>query len=157
MPVGSISSRLQFPGNPAAAQEIQWDSPQTEALLRRACLDCHSNETTWPWYSRIAPVSWLVYKDVNEGRQALNFSDLKQRRSMDELVQDIQHHVNSDMPPKIYTLIHRDAILTDAEKQALVEGMAKTLGASVPSGAIESVPLPGGENPLGGDGDNDSD
>jgi Haem-binding domain len=62
--------------NPQALAPIQWDSPQTQALARQACMDCHSNETVWPWYSHIAPVSWLAYYDVMRGRSELNFSTL---------------------------------------------------------------------------------
>ena len=60
--------------NPAVTTPIKWDSPQTEALARRACLDCHSNETVWPWYSYVAPASWLIYYDVQQGRSMLNLS-----------------------------------------------------------------------------------
>src|SRR5205085_3447155 len=62
-------------GNPPVAAEPNWDSPQTRSLAQRACFDCHSNETVWPWYSKIAPVKWLVAKDVADGRRKLNFSD----------------------------------------------------------------------------------
>ncbi len=60
--------------NPPVTSHIQWDSPQTEALLQRACMDCHSNETRWPWYSSVAPASWLLYYDVERGRSGLNLS-----------------------------------------------------------------------------------
>ncbi len=60
--------------NPPVLQEPNWDSPQTRALAQRACFDCHSNETEWPWYSHVAPVSWLVQRDVEEGREKVNFS-----------------------------------------------------------------------------------
>ncbi|MDH4347045.1 MAG: heme-binding domain-containing protein, partial [Thermoleophilia bacterium] len=61
--------------NPAVSQSVTWDSPRTEQLARGACLDCHSNETVWPWYSNVAPVSWLVQGDVDGGRERLNFSE----------------------------------------------------------------------------------
>lgn len=61
--------------NPLTVREPNWDSPQTRELVVRACYDCHSNETKWPWYSNIAPVSWLVVRHVQEGRAALNFSE----------------------------------------------------------------------------------
>ncbi len=61
--------------NPPVASEPNWDSPQTKALVERACYDCHSNQTKWPWYSNIAPISWLVAHHVEEGRAALNFSE----------------------------------------------------------------------------------
>jgi hypothetical protein len=55
---------------------LNWDSEQTKALAYRACMDCHSNETSWPWYSYVAPVSWLVYYDVERGRSELNLSTI---------------------------------------------------------------------------------
>jgi mono/diheme cytochrome c family protein len=61
--------------NPAARVEPRWDGPATRALAVRACYDCHSNETVWPWYSHVAPVSWLTQRDVAEGRRKLNFSE----------------------------------------------------------------------------------
>ena len=67
--------------NPPVLQEPNWDSPQTRDLASRACFDCHSNETTWPWYSNVAPVSWLVQRDVDEGREKLNFSEWGTARS----------------------------------------------------------------------------
>ena len=61
--------------NPPVVQEPSWNRPETRAIVKRACFDCHSNETVWPWYSNVAPVSWLIYRDVAEGRQHLNFSE----------------------------------------------------------------------------------
>ena len=60
--------------NPSVTTQLNWDSQQTKTLAYRACTDCHSNETTWPWYSYIAPASWLVYYDVERGRSELNLS-----------------------------------------------------------------------------------
>jgi hypothetical protein len=60
--------------NPPVTAQLNWDSPQTQALFEQACQDCHSNETTWPWYSYVAPASWLVYYDVQRGRSELNLS-----------------------------------------------------------------------------------
>ena len=61
--------------NPPIVAEPTWNSPSTRALAERACFDCHSNETRWPWYSHVAPTSWLVQNHVDEGREVLNFSD----------------------------------------------------------------------------------
>src|SRR5512134_2904759 len=61
--------------NPPVQSAPQWDSPHTREWFARACADCHSNETVWPWYSNIAPISWLVQRDVDEGRRALNYSE----------------------------------------------------------------------------------
>ena len=113
--------------NPPVAKEPAWDSPQTRDLVRRACFDCHSNETTWPWYSNVAPVSWLVQRDVNGGRSHLNFSewDHPQRHA-----KDVAEQVKEgDMPPWFYLPMHPNAKLSDAEKSALIAGAEKTLGA----------------------------
>ena len=61
--------------NPPVTAEPQWNSQQTRDLVTRACYDCHSNQTTWPWYSNIAPISWLIQHDVEEGRSRLNFTE----------------------------------------------------------------------------------
>src|SRR6185312_12833385 len=61
--------------NPPLRVEPAWDSKRTRELVVRTCFDCHSNETVWPWYSSIAPISWLIQRDVNQGRAHLNFSE----------------------------------------------------------------------------------
>jgi hypothetical protein len=61
--------------NPPVVQEPSWDSPQTLRLAKRACFDCHSNETVWPWYSYLFPMATLIQRDVDKGREALNFSE----------------------------------------------------------------------------------
>lgn len=114
--------------NPSVVQEPAWDSPETRALAKRACFDCHSNETTWPWYSNIAPVSWLVQRDVTEGRSRLNFSTWGQgEQEVDEISWMI---TEGEMPPSFYLPLHPDARLTQAEKDALVKGLIATTGAS---------------------------
>ena len=112
--------------NPPIKKEPVWDSPQTGDLIRRACYDCHSNRTTWPWYSNVAPMSWLVQRDVNGGRQHLNFTewDKPQKHS-----KDVAEQVKEgEMPPWFYLPMHPDAKLSEAEKQALINGAAKSLG-----------------------------
>ncbi len=111
--------------NPPVAQEPNWDSPQTRELAQRACFDCHSNETVWPWYSNIAPVSWLVQSDVNEGRSHLNFSDWSKVREAFEIPEVVQE---GRMPPSIFLIMHPEARLTQAEKEALVSGFKATVG-----------------------------
>ncbi|HEY9089617.1 MAG TPA: heme-binding domain-containing protein [Anaerolineaceae bacterium] len=112
--------------NPPVVAEPNWDSPQTRALAQRSCFDCHSNETVWPWYSRIAPVSWLVMRDVQEGREKLNFSEWGQRRmrESDEAGEAVR---NGEMPMPIYLLQHPEARLSAAEKEALASGLDRTL------------------------------
>lgn len=114
--------------NPAVVQEPAWDTPVTRALVKDACFDCHSNETVWPWYARIAPASWLIWRDVDEGRSKLNFSDWGRAH---EGANEIAEVVNEgEMPPWYYAMMHPEARLSDAEKQALIAGMRATLGAA---------------------------
>src|SRR5579872_1502334 len=104
--------------NPPVTKEPAWDSPATRELFRRACFNCHSNTTTWPWYSHVAPVSWLVQNDVDGGRRHLNFTewDRAQRHATDVGAQ-VQP---GDMPPWFYLPLHPSAKLSDVEKQALI-------------------------------------
>jgi hypothetical protein len=112
--------------NPPVTKEPAWDSPGTRELVRRACFDCHSNQTVWLWYSHVAPVSWLVQRDVNGGRRHLNFSQWDQpQRHAKDVASEVQQ---GDMPPWFYLPLHPAAKLSEAEKQALIEGAAKTLG-----------------------------
>jgi mono/diheme cytochrome c family protein len=107
--------------NPAVIQEPNWDSPQTRQLAQRACFDCHSNETVWPWYSNIAPASWLVQKDVDEARRYLNFSEWTGSiREADEIAEVV---AEGEMPPSQYLLMHPQARLNASEKDALIRGL----------------------------------
>jgi len=73
--VTAIVAQLIVEKNPPVLAEPVWDSPQTAALVQRACADCHSNTTAWPWYTYVPPFSLVVARDVQEGRQKLNFSE----------------------------------------------------------------------------------
>ena len=112
--------------NPPATKEPTWNSPATRELVRRACFDCHSNETVWPWYSNVAPVSWLVQNDVNGGRSHLNFSewDRPQRHAKDVAAQVKQ----GEMPLWFYLPMHSTARLSAPEKEALIDGAEKSFG-----------------------------
>ena len=112
--------------NPPVVTQLNWDSPQTKALVERACMDCHSNQTTWPWYAYVAPVSWLVAQDVAGGRREMNLSELDASR-LNRMGTRIQRAVtNGQMPLPPYLLMHPSAKLSDAEKQALITGLTKT-------------------------------
>jgi hypothetical protein len=111
--------------NPPVVQEPNWDSPATRELASRACFDCHSNETVWPWYSNIAPASWLVARDTYEARDYLNFSDwLPGDIDLEDVAEVIRE---GEMPPPQYKLIHAGARLTDAERQQLLQGLQNSL------------------------------
>jgi hypothetical protein len=114
--------------NPPVVQEPAWDTPRTRELAKRACFDCHSNETTWPWYSDIAPISWLVQRDVDEGRQRLNFSEWTAGQLGEEGSSEIGGIVlEGEMPPAIYLIQHPDAALSASDAQALAQGLQNSL------------------------------
>jgi hypothetical protein len=107
--------------NPPVTGAPAWDAPETRALSRQACFDCHSNETEWPAYASIAPVSWLVQHDVNEGRAALNFSEwLQPQKEAKEAPEEV---MEGEMPPAAYTLVHAHARLTATNRDLLAQGL----------------------------------
>jgi mono/diheme cytochrome c family protein len=114
--------------NAPARQEPNWDSPRTRELAARACYDCHSNETQWPWYSNVAPFSWLLQYDVVEGRRELNYSRMDQPQR--EAANSAKEMQDGDMPPGLYPLAHPEARLSAAERDELIRGLQATFGAS---------------------------
>lgn len=113
--------------NPSVLGEPKWDSETTRATFYRACGDCHSNQTTWPWYSNIAPISWLVYRDVQEGRSKFNVSEWgrpgeNEGEAAAGLVQ------SGEMPLPQYILMHPTARLSAQEKEAFIKGLLATFG-----------------------------
>jgi mono/diheme cytochrome c family protein len=109
--------------NPPIIAEPNWDSPRTRELAKVACFDCHSNETIWPWYSNIAPVSWLSANHVDEGRDELNFSEWPADK-IDEIVDTV---LDGEMPTWDYKLLHPEARLSDPDIRALADGLRATL------------------------------
>ena len=114
--------------NPPALGEPAWDSPTTRALAKQACFDCHSNETEWPAYSRVAPASWLVQHDVHEGRAALNFSEWQ--RPQHKAAKASEELRDDEMPPAAYSLMHAHARLGTEDRDRLARGLAKTVGST---------------------------
>lgn len=99
-------------------------TPEAAAVLDRACRDCHSNDTRWPWYSHVAPVSWLVVDHVNHGRRHVNYSDWAQYRPEDaeRLLKNTCVFARKEtMPLSSYLWLHRDARLSDADVAALCD------------------------------------
>jgi hypothetical protein len=113
--------------NPPITTEPVWDSQQTRALAERACFDCHSNETEWPWYANVAPVSWLVTSDVLSGREELNFSTwgTSEEEGSNESTETL---FDGTMPLRSYRITHPDARLSADEKQQLAQGLLASLG-----------------------------
>jgi hypothetical protein len=110
---------------PVKTDFIAAASPPTSvtASIRAACYDCHSHETVWPLYARIAPVSWLIASDVNEGRKHLNFSDwpvdtARAAKNLDRMNEVVDYR---EMPPKKYTLLHAEARLSEAQRKAVLD------------------------------------
>lgn len=117
--------------NPPVLAEPRWDSAATRSLAVRACFDCHSNQTKWRWYSNIAPVSWLIQRDVSGGRSQFNFSEWT--KPQDVSSGDLADAIRAgSMPPWFYILLHASAKLSPAEKDALARGLQATLANSPP-------------------------
>jgi mono/diheme cytochrome c family protein len=113
-------------GNPPVVAEPAWDSPRTRELFFRACADCHSNQTRWPWYAKVAPVSWLVAHDVAEGREHFNVSEWHlPQKDAHEAAEELRE---GKMPPRTYLPAHAEARFDEATKRELVAGLAATFG-----------------------------
>jgi hypothetical protein len=98
--------------------------PEVYAIMERSCNDCHSNKTSWPWYSQVAPVSWYLSNHVAEGRRELNISDWARydnNRAMRKLDAICEQVKEGEMPMKSYLLLHPSAKLSDADRQALCD------------------------------------
>jgi heme-binding protein len=108
--------------NPPVHVEPAWDNPRTRELTVRACFDCHSNETVWPWYSSIGPISWLIARDVKKGRRELNFSEWN--RAQKETHEAASTVRKGSMPPWYYPW----GGLSSAERQELIAGLERTFG-----------------------------
>ena len=112
--------------NPPVTAEPAWPSPEVRSLAARACFDCHSNETRWPWYSHVAPISWLVQSDTMEGRRELNFSEWdRPQKEADEAAELVRE---GEMPPFIFLPTHPEARLTKEERDALAKGLEAMVG-----------------------------
>jgi hypothetical protein len=117
--------------NPPITQDVS-APPAAEAILRRSCYDCHSNQTRWPWYAYVAPVSWLVARDVNRGREHINFSTwdryaddpetvIRKLRNIDKVMH------NGTMPLWYYQPVHSLARLSDADRQMLEDWVMQSI------------------------------
>ena len=110
--------------NPPVEVQIPWESAQTEALVRAACLDCHSHETRWPWYSAVAPMAWGVAGHVTEGRAEMNFSawgsypSRKRVALLEKMCDEVRE---GRMPLKQYLWLHRDATLSEADWKSVCD------------------------------------
>lgn len=121
--------------DPSAA--IQVSQPVGE-IMKKACFDCHSNQTRLPWYGKVAPMSWLVVHDINDARKHLNFSLWarypadKKLKKLKEVVEEVEE---GEMPLASYRLLHSEARLTDSERNQIVEWFKNEVNRSQGSGA----------------------
>jgi mono/diheme cytochrome c family protein len=134
--LGALGVAMQFVpyGRDHAAPPVQrepaWDQPATRALVARACFDCHSNHTVWPWYAQVAPVSWLVQQDVDEGRAHVNFSEWNRlQRGLRGVRNDV---MRGQMPPWYYLPLHPQARLSSVETETLLRGLVATIAVDPP-------------------------
>lgn len=114
--------------NPPTIVEPDWDSPRTRELAVRACFDCHSNHTRWPWYANVAPFSWAVQQDVENARSVINFSEWNRTYALSNYAG--RRTRDGMMPPYKYRMAHPEADLTDAERVELARGLDATLRVS---------------------------
>lgn len=114
--------------NPTVTGEPAWSSPRTRELMVAACYSCHSNEVEWPWYSNIAPMSWAISDHVEEGREAVNFSEFATNRG--EADESIEEILDGSMPPAYFTRfgLHPDAVLSADDQAELIAGLRTTPG-----------------------------
>jgi hypothetical protein len=142
--IGVVIVGIQFVpvrrDNPPVTADLM-APPAVQDLLRRSCYNCHSNETRWPWYSQVAPVSWLVSHDVAEGRQHLDFSRWgemsPQRRYV--LLKEIRELTDEgDMPLPMYLFMHRRARLSAADHRTLDAWVSAEVGTETSEQASEN-------------------
>ena len=138
-------SKGEQPNNIAKAFAIP---PDVKTVLDKACMDCHSNNTRYLWYFHLQPVDWWLTKHINEGKQHFNFDEFANRSPryqyghMEEVIDQVK---KGEMPLKSYTWIHKDAILTDEEKNAITtwaEGVRTELRAKYPEDSLKRKPRP---------------
>lgn len=116
---------------PPVTAEPTWSSLEAQVIARKACYDCHSNETNWPWYSNIVPISLWVSHDVDEARDALNFSEWdRSQPSIDEVRETLGE---GSMPPGYYSFFHPGAKLTDEEQQQLLTALEQMWATDPPA------------------------
>ncbi|WP_188937085.1 heme-binding domain-containing protein [Puia dinghuensis] len=115
---------------------------KVDALLQRSCVDCHTNKTTYPWYAEVEPVGWWLNSHIKDGKRHLNFSNFTamrvavQKKRMEDCIEQLNE---DEMPLSSYTLIHRNAILANADKETLkswCQSIIDTLKATYPADSL---------------------
>lgn len=111
--------------NPPIQVQPAWIDPDTKSMFARACADCHSHSTVWPWYSNVAPVSWLLQRHVEEGRSKFNIHVPGFGRKADEAAKTVRE---GSMPDRSYLPLHPEARLSVSEKDQLAQGLEIMFG-----------------------------
>jgi hypothetical protein len=106
--------------NPPVTRDAPWPNGRARELAVAACYDCHSNQTRWPLYSRVAPFSWLITRDLEQGREELNFSTWEGGGDAGDAAETI---AEGSMPPRWYLPLHRDASLSEEERRLLIQAL----------------------------------
>jgi len=122
--------------NAAETNPFQWSSPTAEAVAKKSCYDCHSNQTKWWWAVKLAPFSWLAQHDIDGAQEVFNFSEWDGSLT----TAGLQRAINDNMPPLQFTLLHPNAKLSDAEKQTLVRGFQASLADNEGGGTPTPAP-----------------
>lgn len=118
--------------NPAVVSTPQWDDARTEQLAQRACYDCHSHQTEWPWYTNVVPAYFLLAYDVRRGREIYNFSDWDATCCTEAQIDRMAATVTQEhMPLPYYLVLHPEALLSDVERGQLVYGLMETMQAQM--------------------------
>jgi len=115
---------LTYDNNPNGLLQNNQVPINVSSILKSACYDCHSNETKYPWYASIAPLKWLIYSDINKGREELNFSewDIINKEEKAEILDDISTVIlEEEMPLKKYTFFHPEAKLNPVDRENIAE------------------------------------
>ena len=113
--------------NPKVIAEPSWNSETTKQLFDRACTDCHSHNTNWPWYSNVAPLSWMISHHVEEGREHFNVSmwGIQKKNEGEDAAEEVEE---GEMPIFGYDITHPEARLSENEKTLLIQGLKATFG-----------------------------
>jgi hypothetical protein len=118
--------------NPPIVSTPEWSDEQSQQLVERACYDCHSHETDWPWYTNVVPAYFLLTNDVTRGREVLNFSRWEETCCTEAQIEKMAITVTKNhMPLPYYVVLHPESRLTDLERGQIVYGLMETMAGNV--------------------------